>query len=325
MPRLRLTGSETVAIATALESMGGAPPPPDPALREALASPAAIAEGKKLIRRLGCFGCHVIPGMEGESRVSVELTTFGSKPVEELFFGTRTDLPRTWEAWTENKLRTPRTYATERIVQNMPQFGLDRADARALTVYLAGQTRDAVGAAYLPFRGPRQARLRAGRVLVDRYNCHGCHRFDGRDAAIARYYEDDPENAPPILIGEGAKLQPEWFFEFLMKPVRLRPWLTVRMPSFDFSQREATAIVDFFSALENREARPVIVTEDTGGRPVHRRLPAGSYDCYACHPDATRSGGGTVSTVPLHDAEIAEWLEENLGISPETTASGSGR
>ncbi len=324
MPRLRLTAAEAAAVASALERQGRQRPSPDRALREALSSPSVIAEGKRLIRRLGCFGCHVIPGMEGESRVSVELTTFGSKPVEELFFGTRTDLPRTWDAWTENKLRTPRTYATERIAQAMPQFGLNGPDARALTVFLAGQTRDAVGAAYLPARGLRQARLRGGRVLVDRYNCHGCHRFDGRAAAIARYYEDDPENAPPILVGEGAKLQPEWFFDFLMKPVRLRPWLKVRMPSFDFSQQEATAIVDFFTALDGRDSRPVIVATDTGGRPVHRRLPAGAYDCFACHPDASGTGGATVSTVPLSDGKIAEWLEENLGISPDAATAAPG-
>ena len=77
------------------------------------------------MRRWGCFGCHDIKGMEKESRVGAELTTFGSKTVEELFFGNRTDIKETWDDWTYNKLKTPRVYATERIEQLMPQFDLD--------------------------------------------------------------------------------------------------------------------------------------------------------------------------------------------------------
>ena len=45
------------------------------------------------MRKYGCFGCHDIPGMENESRVGVELSTFGSKTLEELFFGNHTDIP----------------------------------------------------------------------------------------------------------------------------------------------------------------------------------------------------------------------------------------
>ena len=70
--------------------------------------------------------------MEKESRVGAELTTFGSKPVEELFFGNRTDIKDTWDDWTYNKLKTPRSYATERIEQLMPQFDLADEDIKAL-------------------------------------------------------------------------------------------------------------------------------------------------------------------------------------------------
>jgi len=35
--------------------------------------------------------------MENESRIGVELSTFGGKTVEELFFGDRYDIPRTWD------------------------------------------------------------------------------------------------------------------------------------------------------------------------------------------------------------------------------------
>jgi len=65
------------------------------------------------VRKYGCAGCHDIPGMEAESRIGVELSTFGSKTKEELFFGDRTDIRETWDEWTYNKLLTPRTYETK--------------------------------------------------------------------------------------------------------------------------------------------------------------------------------------------------------------------
>ncbi|RMD81810.1 MAG: hypothetical protein D6815_10825 [Candidatus Dadabacteria bacterium] len=327
MPRLRLSAEEIRAIVAALAAMRQRPPlAPDASLRAELADPKTIARGKQLVRRLGCFGCHRIRGMENESRVSVELTAFGSKSVDELFFGHRTDLPRTWDAWTANKVRTPRTYATERIPQAMPQFGLTAADARAITVFLASKTRRTIASAYLPERTRRAAQLERGRMLVDRYNCHGCHEFDGQQAAIARWYADRPENAPPLLVGEGSKLQPEWFFDFLMNPVKLRPWLKVRMPSFDLAPGEATAIVDFFAALEGREARPVVLATRPGSRPSHRWLPSEVPDCYACHPARGQPGGRTISTVELSEDQIASWVEENLGIPvrPATAAESRG-
>src|SRR3989475_9713842 len=72
--------------------------------------------------------------------IGVELSTFGSKTKEELFFGDRTDVPETWDDWTYNKLHTPRTYATKWIEQLMPQFDLADEDLKALRAFLASRT-----------------------------------------------------------------------------------------------------------------------------------------------------------------------------------------
>src|SRR5438046_6414441 len=110
--------------------------------------------------------------MESESRIGVELSSFGSKTREELFFGDRTDMPETWDDWTYNKLLTPRTYATKWIEQLMPQFDLAEEDIKSLRGFLASRT-DAKVLPRWAYRGPGQDRITAGRLLVARYNCTG--------------------------------------------------------------------------------------------------------------------------------------------------------
>jgi mono/diheme cytochrome c family protein/predicted nucleic acid-binding Zn-ribbon protein len=322
MPRLRLSHDEARAITSYLLTLRkSATAPVDSELRDRMGTKESVDNGARLIRKYGCFGCHVINGMEAESRVSVELTTFGGKHLEELFFGDRLDIPPTWDDWTLNKLLTPRTYATERIEQAMPEFGFDRADARALTVFLSSQTGHAINRKYLPAHDGFEAALKAGREIVGYYNCNGCHAFDGHDGAIRRFYEgDNAENAPPTLVKEGIKLQPEWFFDFLKRPMRLRPWLDVRMPSFDLSDKQATQIVKYFAVLDGFELGPVVLESRDEAHAPKRQTPVGAdapVDCGACHPAGSGRVADTVYSVSrksLEKDEIAKWLAEHLGI-----------
>ncbi|MCH8149020.1 MAG: hypothetical protein IH987_13740, partial [Planctomycetes bacterium] len=75
--------------------------------------------------------------------------------------------------------------------------------------------------------------------------------------------------APPSLRGEGAKLQHQWFHRFLQQVETLRPWLQVRMPSFNLTGDQATTLVEYFAALSQRDstelkARLARIDEYTG-------------------------------------------------------------
>jgi len=59
--------------------------------------------------------------------------------------------------------------------------------------------------------------------------------------------------SPPLLVGEGARTQPDWLFHFLKRPFPLRPLPKVRMPTFGFDDQEATDLVAMFSALDHKE------------------------------------------------------------------------
>ena len=333
MPRLRLDDKEAAAITSYLLTLREEKPlPVDAELRAKLADAEVIEEGAKLIRKYGCFGCHVIPGMENESRVSVELSAFGGKHLEELFFGDRLDIPNTWDDWTINKLLTPRTYQTERIEQAMPEFGFDHDDARALTVFLAAQSDRVINAKYKPEHGGMATALKEGRELITFYNCQGCHSFDGKDGAIRKYYEgDDAENAPPTLVKEGIKLQPDWFFDFLKKPMRLRPWLDVRMPSFDMTDEETAKVVRYFAALDGYDVGSVVLeARDEANTAAAAGVadPNAPAECSACHAAGSGDLEGTVysvSRMKLSAADRAAWIAEHVeGAESDAEGEESG-
>jgi len=59
--------------------------------------------------------------------------------------------------------------------------------------------------------------------------------------------------APPVLIGEGDKLQRNWFHEFLLDPEPLRRQIRVRMPTFSWANGEAGAVADAFAYMALRD------------------------------------------------------------------------
>jgi cytochrome c2 len=87
----------------------------------------------------------------------------------------------------------------------------------------------------------------------------------GEDGAVgdvdgkARAYGDKAYDtvrwayAPPVLLNEGAKLQRDWFYSFLLDPQPLRRQLRVRMPTFNLTDEEAGAVADYFAYKSEQE------------------------------------------------------------------------
>jgi cbb3-type cytochrome oxidase cytochrome c subunit len=59
---------------------------------------------------------------------------------------------------------------------------------------------------------------------------------------------------PPPLVGEGKKVQTRWLHDFLLEPYPIRPAVVLRMPKFNMSSNDATALVDFFAARDDASA-----------------------------------------------------------------------
>jgi len=330
MPSLRLSDHEAEALTAFLMTHGEKKE--DPGIETALKDPTNISAGESLVRKYGCFGCHEVEGMDKESRIGVELTTFGSKHLDELFFGDRTDIPETWNEWTFHKLQDPRIYATKDVEQLMPNFEFQDADIKNLRVFLASLTEGTVLEKYRMPASAEQDAIVPGRRMVNYYNCVGCHIIENRGGYIRRFYPEDQINfAPPILNGEGLKVQPDWLFTFLQGPTPIRPWLKIRMPTFHFDNHEADTVVNYFTSLSGVQVPYEFLNTNLI---ANSTLEAGAklmskdyFNCFSCHqqgdkkPEGPESGWAPdlgLAHNRLNPEWILLWLKNPQAVQPGT-------
>ena len=113
---------------------------------------------------------------------------------------------------------------------------------------------------------------------------------EGRVAEEAKVF------TPPVLYGEGKKVQGPWLFDFLEEPVALRPWLDVRMPTFKMTEDEATVLARYFAALEREEypyeyiaeTKEKYLEEKEGEKPGYLTMAehlfkSKNVNCASCH------------------------------------------
>ena len=293
MPSLRLSNREIDNVVAYLMSLQKATPN---AAGESIGEPD-VAEGETLVRTYGCFGCHEISGFENESKVGADLGEFGAKLADELDFGDTVDIEHSWTGWTIGKVTDPRRYQTRRIASRMPVFHQikdNEENARALAVLLKSFQPEKYPLSYIHNRSEKLNRIDAGRRLVKKYNCSGCHEIEGtggdyRDVIIAHEGLGEmraKQFAPPPLKAEGARVYPDWLFEFLKEPSDIRYGLKVRMPTFGLSDDEATTLVEYFSALDD-EPFPYETLEVPTPTRAELRVGKQIFDelqCISCHP-----------------------------------------
>ncbi|MCH7491500.1 MAG: hypothetical protein IID05_12505, partial [Gemmatimonadetes bacterium] len=171
-------------------------------------------------------------------------------------------------AFAKHKLLNPRIWDREKIKRpydklKMPNFYFDDEEAEALTTYLMSRVSPLVhDSLKVGTEGTRANAIARGRDLTRLLNCVGCHDIEDNAPTVQQYFRlkqsgqqvFDSVNAPPSLWGEGAKLQHPWFHDYLKNVEPLRPWLRIRMPSFNLTGDEATTLVEYFAALAQQDA-----------------------------------------------------------------------
>ena len=205
-----------------------------------------------------------------------------------------------WHDWTIGKITNPRRYQTRRIVSRMPVFQIDDEEAKAITVLLKSFQPEKYPLNYIfehaaeSERVEKHKQIDAGRRVVKKYNCTGCHEIESeggsyRDVIMAHEGLDEitaKQLAPPTLQAEGARVYPEWLFDFLKDPSDIRYGLKVRMPSFEMSDDEATTLVKYFSALDD-EPFPYETLALPKSTSAELRVGKQIFDelkCDSCHP-----------------------------------------
>jgi cbb3-type cytochrome oxidase cytochrome c subunit len=359
MPDLRLTDQEAADAAAFLMTLKGAPPapapPPEPAVLDAVtleylkarltdaeartklagmsAAEKRVFLGENLINRYGCFGCHNIPGFEKALPIGTELTQEGSKLVTRLDFG-YVEIEHTRQDWFFQKLKDPRIFDHGKVKTpqerlKMPDFGFTDEEASVMVTLLLGLTKDEPLLETVNTLDPREAAVEAGRRLIARHNCRGCHVIEGEGGAIRATIQDQGYH-PPVLAGEGAKVQSRWLFDFLKEPEPIRPWLTVHMPTFGFTDEEAGKVAGYFAAhdrvlypFESGPAGEIAPARLAQGKELFTQL-----KCLQCHQLSGASGAGLSASDLAPDLSMArrrlrhdwivEWLKDPQKLQPGT-------
>jgi cytochrome c551/c552 len=282
MPSLRLTEDEARDIASYLVTRKRS----NAVYQDAsyLDDPMLKNQGLALVRNYGCAGCHEIAGLEEEQRIGTELTKEGSKPIERLDFAllghkAEEDGWYTHKGFFEHKLENPAVYdqGKEKAKQDrlkMPNFNLSKPEIDSLTTFLEGSVDASVPARYFYTPTDQRQDIIEGWWVVRKYNCMGCHKVHvGQSTTfdtMTRYQDPDwKDQKPPTLIGEGARVRPDWLMRFLNNPALsdtdanrdgVRQYLKARMPTFSFSDGEIRKLVRFFEALSS-QAQPFIAEQ----------------------------------------------------------------
>ena len=195
MPDLRLEEEDAQYVAAYLMSLKG-DGYDDLSDSEWLSDKETADRGKDLINRYGCFGCHKIQGMEGKTKIGVELSEIGSKHIHLFVFGllekkilhevglesSHENIGEARRAWIMAKLTDPRQFdeglykrPKDRLV--MPNFGLTEDEKVSLSILLIGMREGKLPESYIAKLEGEKKALVEGKRVIDKYNCMGCHQF----------------------------------------------------------------------------------------------------------------------------------------------------
>jgi len=307
--------------------------------------------GQRSIEKYGCYSCHNIQGFEGLKPIGTELTAEGSKALHLFDFGFakqyvaedghEEEIQHTVPSWIYNKVRNPRVYDDTRTkVYNdklkMPNFHLSQEEARNITMVIVGLTKDVVSPNRLAAQDPNIRLIEEGRKRVSQHNCRGCHRINGTGRAIATTIADT-NFLPPDLGPEGARAQSPFLYNFLKDPtvMKIRPWLSVRMPTFHFTDDEANTLVTMFARrgggneFDNRVYETPSPRNVAVGREVFTMLRCAQ--CHATNPvnpenppvpnvanTQSLAPNLTLARVRLRHDWIPDWIRRPNEMIPDT-------
>jgi cytochrome c2 len=287
--------------------------------------------GEKIIGNYGCYSCHVIPGFENAKPIGVELSEWGNKPVHLLDFGF-VHVPHTRADWLALKVADPRSFDREKVKTfqeklKMPQFSLSPAEIEAVQTAILGMQKDDMADSLKVKVAGARGVIQAGRRIVKDFNCQGCHILEDKGGQIREAMaanKIDLALAPPIIRGEGAKVQSDWLFSFLHAPRsgQIRPWLKVRMPTFSFDPDQLNGITSYFAALD--KARYPFENRIEALDARSRAAGAKTFEalkCAQCHPTsqdafqlALKAGKTPADLAPIlaaaHSRLRYEWIAD---------------
>lgn len=284
--------------------------------------------GKRSISKYGCYSCHNISGFDGLPPIGPELSAVGSKFVDKFGWGHQHELDHTRQSWLTQHLKLPSIWDVGvpkkfKDLNKMPNFYLSDAEATVMTTYLLGLVDEFVpltGKSNLP---ANKAVALEGKKVANKYNCQGCHVIDGVGGTISAAFADDQNAGPPWLVVEGHRVYSEWLYNFLQNVYPIRPYVKVRMPSFNFSNEELNKLVSYFQ-LDANQLTFAKHSDKVDWEPGEREAAQKMFQelaCTSCHTvgfnkDAPQGPDLRQVKLRLRESWIQKWLLNPQAILP---------
>jgi mono/diheme cytochrome c family protein len=271
--------------------------------------------GRQLFEEKGCASCHAIKGVPPQHDFGPDLSELGGKKVSRLFFGD-SKIPHTLTAYIQAKISDP---LSVNPAARMPQYQLNKQDMDAITTALLSMTGPPENPGFRDLMVPATQHEfhPAGEFgkLYERYKCFDCHMFNGYGATLA-----------PDLSFEGSRARRKWLIDFLKSPVTLRPALTIRMPQFNMSDKDAATIADYLGTVMQSSQVDLssVNTKDFTQAMVSlgKQLYEVKYQCQSCHTIGATGGyvGPALTNVGnwLNAAWIEAWLKDPQKLVADT-------
>jgi mono/diheme cytochrome c family protein len=175
-----------------------------------------MTNGRTLVHRRNCVGCHIIEGDGGDFIKLVADPSLGPPMLTP-------EGARVQADWLYSFIRGPITIRPWLAVR-MPTFGLDDQNLNGVIRYF-GSISNTIGPFHTPeIRTVSAAEDAPGKALFEKLKCQQCH-------VLGTVPKDQPtSNLAPDLRMSPERLNPEWIVDWLKKPSEILPG--TRMPAF---------------------------------------------------------------------------------------------
>jgi mono/diheme cytochrome c family protein len=263
-------------------------------------------EGKKLVKELGCLGCHMIN--EKGNNFAPDLSGIGNK--------VNTD-------WPYRFLKDPKAYDPKTMI---PNIQISEEEIHNITAYLLKLKKGSLSASSLSkdgvitaFKGDIKAsreHIEKGKKLVKEKGCTGCHEIE----KLPKGYD-----APPLdgignkridelywgNINDIKKTLADWLLMKVMHPEKFaKDKIVARMPNYGFNEQQAKALVTFLLGAR-KDAVPVkymktLIEPDSPeirGKKVFEK-----YNCLGCHKLNKKGGDVSVDLTKEGKKSRPDWL-----------------
>jgi mono/diheme cytochrome c family protein len=278
------------------------------------AKPEDIELGRRLFVEKGCRGCHAIQGVAPQKDFGPDLSALGGKNSSQLEFGKST-IPHNLISYIQTKISNP---VAVNPSARMPQYHFSPDDLDAITTALLSMTGPPATPGLARLLVPAQPKefhpAGAFGEVYERYKCYECHRFNGYGGDLA-----------PDLSYEGSRSQKAWVVSFLKNPQTLRPMLTLRMPEFNMTDKDANIFADYSSmALQSPEVYGDIDVKELTPQlaATGKQLYEVKYQCQSCHTIGSTGGYVGPNLTNTGNWMTPSWIEAWLK-NPQALVPGS--